>query len=61
MVFKIRHERLGDHIHCTLFCAKQRNMTYANCGNFCIDADDLPALKQAMSRVEFEERKGEAA
>ena len=60
MVFKIRYEKAGGHLHCSLFAAKAPNMTYANCGDFCIREEELADLERAMSGVAFEERKIES-
>ena len=58
MIFKIRYEKAGGHLHCKLFAAKSPNMTYACCGDFCIREDELTDLERAMSGVFFEEKKG---
>lgn len=55
MIFKVKHEKLGGHIHCALFAAKQPNMTYAKCGDFCVREEELADLQLAMSGVAFEE------
>lgn len=55
-VFRVRHEKLGGHIHCALFAAKSPNMTYAKCGDFVVtDGEEFETLKRALSGVEFRE------
>lgn len=55
MVFKIRYEKRGGHIHCRLFAAKSPNMTYAGCGDFVVREEEFEALQRAMSGVHFQE------
>lgn len=58
MIFKIRWERLGGHIHCALFVAQARNFTYAKCGGFVVSEGlEFEQLERVMAGVEFEERK----
>lgn len=59
-VFKVRWEKAGGHVHCTLFCSKSPNMTYANCGTFCVRLDELEDLERAMSGCQFVERIAES-
>lgn len=58
MIFKIHYEKLGGHTHCALFSAKQSNMTYAKCGEFCIRNEELEDLKYAMAGVSFRQTEG---
>ncbi len=53
MIYKIKYETLGGHVHCALFTAKQSNMTWANCGDFVVNVEGLEDLKLSMSGVEF--------
>lgn len=54
MVFKVRYEVAGGHVHCTLFVAKHPNQTWANCGNFCVsDGEEFDALRAAFSGATF--------
>jgi len=55
MVFKIKHEKHGIHIHCRLFAAKASNMTYAGCGEFCVREEEFEDLQRVMSGIFFEE------
>ncbi len=55
MVFKIKHEKRGGHIHCRLFAAKAPNMTYAGCGDFCVREEEFEDLQHVMSGIAFEE------
>lgn len=59
MIFKVKYEKAGGHIHCRLFAAKAPNMTFAGCGNFCIRVEEFEDLERAMSGVFFEEVKKE--
>lgn len=55
MVFKIKHEKRGGHIHCRLFAARMSNMTFAGCGDFCVREEEFEDLQLAMSGISFEE------
>ena len=56
MIFKIRHEKLGGHIHCALFGAKAPDMTYAKCGDFVVREEEFSDLERCMSGVFFEDK-----
>lgn len=56
MIFKVTFVKAGGHFHCSLFAAKQQNMTYAKCGDFCVRDYEMPDLRLAMSGVHFEDR-----
>lgn len=36
MVFRMRFETLGGHVHCALFVAKNSEATFAKCGDFVV-------------------------
>lgn len=55
MFWKIRYDIAGGHVHCSLFCAKGRHMTYAKCGDFVVRQEELDSLMRAFS-AEFVER-----
>lgn len=57
MIFKIRHEQRGGHIHCRLFAAKATNMTYATCGDFTVREEEFEDLQRVMAGVFFEDAK----
>lgn len=51
--FRVRFEQRGGHVHCRLFSAPSVGSTYAKCGDFCVTADEFPALMMSMPLVEF--------
>lgn len=56
MIFKVRFEKKGAHIHCDLYSLPMPNSTWAGCGSFCVREEEFPALQMAMSGVYFENR-----
>lgn len=36
MIFRVRFEVAGGHVHCALFAAQALNMTFAKCGDFTV-------------------------
>ena len=55
-VMKIRYEKLGGHYHCTIFTARQPNMTYANCGNVVFDEREWDDIRHIISGAFFVEK-----
>lgn len=53
MIFRIRYETLGAHTHCALFSARQQNLTFAKCGEFCVRNEEFEDLRLAMAGVQF--------
>ena len=53
MIWRVRYEVRGDHIHCRLFCAAQKNRTFAFCGDFRIRAEEWADFQQAFQGAEF--------
>ncbi len=56
MVFKVRYDRAGGHVHCALFAAARVGTAFARCGNFTVRVDEFDQLRIAMGGVEFQER-----
>jgi hypothetical protein len=52
-VFRIRHVKLGGHVHMRVFSARQPNMTDAKPGDLCCSEQEFNDLELAMSGVEF--------
>lgn len=52
-VFRIRHVKLGGHVHMRVFSARSPNMTYAKLGVLCCSEEEFKDLQYAMSGVEF--------
>lgn len=52
-IFRVRHRTLGRHVHCSLFVAPRPGQTFAKCGDFIVDINEMMALRLAMQRVEF--------
>ncbi len=61
MIFKIKHEKLGGHIHCALFAAKEPNQTYAKCGDLVVREEEFAPMQRAMVGVYFQEAGRDAA
>lgn len=60
MPFKIRHEQLGGHTHCTWFHRSQDNDTWQNCGTIVVSVSHFFELQRTMrDGFEFEETKRE--
>lgn len=54
MVFRVRFEVAGGHVHCSVFSAKARNMTFAKCGDLCISkGSEFAAFVSAFSGADF--------
>lgn len=54
MIFRIRFEVAGGHVHCALFVAKEPNMTHAKCGDFVVSrGPEFVALEAVMGGVQF--------
>lgn len=56
MIFKIKFQKKGAHIHCDLYCQSMPNSTWAGCGYFCVREEEFIALQMAMGGVMFESR-----
>lgn len=52
-VMKVVYEKCGGHYHCTIFTARQRNMTYANCGYIVFDEREWEDIQLIMSGAQF--------
>lgn len=54
MIFRVRFEVAGGHVHCALFCAPRPNTTFAKCGDFTVRrGEEFVALMDAMAKIEF--------
>lgn len=54
MIWRVRFAIGGGHVHCRLSCAKERNQTFATCGDFVVcKGAEFASLLQAMPGVEF--------
>jgi len=56
--WKITHEQRGGHVHLSFFVSNHPDMTYACCGNLCMDPDDFHDFETRMNRksgVKFQE------
>ena len=56
-LMKVKYEKLGGHYHCTIFTARGKDMTYANCGEVVFDEREWGDIQEIMQGVIFEERK----
>jgi hypothetical protein len=62
MIFKVRFEVLGGHVHCDVFVGKAYNQTFANCGHLVIDrGQQWTAFEAAFAGAEFEPKHGDPA
>ena len=54
MVFRVRFEIAGGHVHCAVFCAPGRNMTFAKMGDLCVSkGPEFEAFVRAFSGADF--------
>ena len=54
MIYRVRFVVLGGHVHCSLFNAKQQNMTFAKCGDFIVRrGEEFASLLRSFSGAEF--------
>ena len=44
MIIRIRYRKLGGHIHCRVFTAKAKNMTFAKVGNLIFSEEEWPTV-----------------
>lgn len=52
-VFRIRHKKLGGHVHMRVFSAPRAGATFAKLGDLCCDEAEFKELRDAMAHVEF--------
>lgn len=55
MIFKVRYTKSRGHIYCTLFVAKDFDLTWANCGKLTLRLDEFPDFKRLLANAPFEE------
>lgn len=54
MVIRIWYRRLGGHIHCRVFTATAKNMTFAKVGNLIFSEAEWDAIRnQLQSAIDF--------
>lgn len=54
MIFRVRYDIAGGHVHCRLFSGKTMNSTFANCGNFCVTkGDEFRALVKSWPGADW--------
>jgi len=53
MIFRVRYDTKGGHVHCRLFSAKRPNTTWMKCGEFTLRTDEFLECVEAMNGVEF--------
>lgn len=54
MHWKVKFDIRGGHVHCSLFCAPEKNQTYAKCGDFVVRTDaEFASLTQAFAGADF--------
>ena len=62
MIIRMRYVIVGGHVHCRLFTAKARNMTFAKCGDLVFSLDEWDTLRNVLqSAVEFLPEENETA
>jgi len=52
-VMRVRYTKLGGHYHCRVFTARQKNQTFANCGELVFDETEWESVKELMAGAEF--------
>lgn len=55
MIWKVRYQVAGGHVHCALFSAPGVGRTYAKCGDLVVRVEEFPQFKILMSKATFEE------
>jgi hypothetical protein len=54
MIFRVRFEIGGHHVHCRLFIAKAENQTFAKCGEFVVrKGDEFRDLLASFKGAQF--------
>lgn len=54
MVWRVKFNIGGGHVHCRLFCAAAENHTFAKCGEFCVrKGAEFVSLLRVMGGVQF--------
>lgn len=54
MVWRVKFDVHGGHVHCNLFAAKQLNMTFAKCGDFTVRrGEEFASLLRAFAGAQF--------
>jgi hypothetical protein len=52
MMFRIRYERQGAHVHCMLF-AGLAGATFANCGKLIMSIAEFDSFKEKATFIDF--------
>jgi hypothetical protein len=54
MIWRVRFDVQGGHVHCRLSCAKRENTTFATCGDFTVRrGEEFSDLLRAMPSAQF--------
>lgn len=54
MVIRIRYEVRGGHVHCRMFTAKARDLTFAKNGELVFSVEEWASVRAALSSaIEF--------
>ena len=54
MIIRIRYRILGGHVHCRVFTAKAKNLTFAKCGDLVFDEREWNEVRDLLhSACEF--------
>lgn len=53
-IFRIRFQVEGDHVHCTLYAAPERNLPWAKCGDFVVrKGEEFESLVASFAGADF--------
>jgi len=59
MIIRIYYQQLGGHIHCRVFTATGKNMTFGKSGDLVFDEREWDAVRDMLqSAVEFVKEPG---
>ena len=56
MTFRVRYEKLGGHVHCSLFSARHSMAMFVKCGDFVLRDHEFDTYRRACPGVEFKEK-----
>jgi len=48
MIIRMRYEIIGGHVHCRLFTAKAKNMTFVKCGDLTFSLDEWESVRDQL-------------
>lgn len=52
--YKLRHEKLGGHYHCSLFSRRRGTATWAKCGDIVLSAEEWVSFKLSSGKIALE-------